>query len=255
MDRRNRIGLILLTLVAVTTLACATPLLPSVESLPTQPAGAMETYVAGTRAAAVTQTQYYVTPSSTPTFTRTPSRTPTITATPTATIVFKLPTLPPYKPTSTKKSSGGGGGSDGGGDGGNADDGDKDGTLSCRINSTTIKVGGVIVPGDKPPVPAHTAFTVTWNVRNVGKESWDHKSTDYAYLSGTVFELTDPSHPQLYDFPNSPAFVDPGMSIDLTIANPAMISPSKSGAYKATWTLLIGGDTRFCKMSFLIVVP
>ncbi|MEW5940417.1 MAG: NBR1-Ig-like domain-containing protein [Chloroflexota bacterium] len=258
MDRHNRMGLILLTLVAVSALACATPLLPSVAQLPTQRPGAMSTYVAGTRGAAVEQTQLFTTPSFTPSLTRTPSKTPTITATPTATIVFNLATLTALAPpVSTKKSSGGGGGGGGGGDddggGGGGDKGDN--TLTCKVNSTTVKVGGVIVPGDKPNVPPNTAFTVTWNVKNTGKEAWDHKSTDYQYLSGVVFALTDPRHPQLYDFPNTPAFVNPGESIDLSIANPDMISPNKSGAFKATWTLLIGGDTRFCKMSFLIVVP
>jgi len=259
MDRHNRISLTLLTMVAVSVAACA-PLLPSVQRLPTQPEGAMSTYIAGTRAVAGTQTQIHTTPSATPTLTRTPSRTPTVTATPTSTVIFNLATITALAPpTATKKSSGGGsgGGSSGGGSsgGGSSGGGKGDPALSCRVNSTTIKVGGVVASGSKPMVPANTAFTVTWNVKNTGTEAWDHNSTDYKYLSGVVFDLTDPSHPLLYDFPDSPAKVPKGSSIDLTVSNPAMISPANSGTYSAVWTLLVGGDTKFCRMSFIIEVP
>jgi hypothetical protein len=264
MDRHNRIGLILLIL-AVLTASCA-PLLPSVNQLPTQPAEAMSTYIAGTRDAAGTQTQLYTTPSSTPTLTRTPSRTPTITATPTATIIFNLATIAAGAPaTSTKKSSSGGGGGDSGGsgDGGNADDGDKEGDLACKIMATTVMVGGN--PTSK--VPAGAKFTVMWTIKNNGNEDWvqkvdaDHPEAsdfDFMMLSGTAFELeynpNPPNLPYRYNFPADPPIITHGMTVDLVINHPALIAPNEPGNYKSTWTIVISSNIKFCKMTFRISV-
>lgn len=247
MGRHNRIGFILLIL-AVSAAACA-PFLPGVAALPTQPAGAVSTYVAGTRAAAASQTAYYVTPSSTPTITRTPSRTPTITATPTATVIFKFNTFTPVKiATATKKSSSGGG-SGGGGSGGGGGTNDDPSKYKCSLLSTTVKIGNTTVTGNPPSVPANTIFTVTWKVKNTGFVAWEHNSIDFAYRYGTKFHVQP-----LYDFPNTPAKVGVRKSVELTVQNPPMFSPSQPGKYTAHWELQVS-QIHFCDLVVSIQVP
>lgn len=247
MDRKNRI--VLATVILAVALACA-PLLPQIAPLPNQPAGAVNTIVAGTRAAAGTQTQALLPPTLTPSATRPPTKTPTITPTATATIIFKLPTKIVI-PTSTKKSgsggSGGSGGGGGGGDGGGG--GNEDGRYVCKVLSTTIRVGGVIVPGNPPSVPANTNFTVTWLVKNIGVLSWDHNSVDFRYRTGTKF------HTQaLYDFPDIPPLVSTGETVELVVDNPPLHSPSDPKKYVAYWTLQ-SSNIRFCDLTIGIVVP
>lgn len=245
MDRKNRI--VLATVMLAVALACA-PLLPQVAPLPEQPEGAVSTIVAGTRAAAATQTQAVLPPTFTPSATRPPTKTPTVTPSPTATIIFKLPTFAPTKiATATKKSSGGGGSGGGGGGGGGG--GDDDTRYQCTVVSTVVRVNNVIVPGPKPTVPANTVFTVTWTVKNIGTTPWDHNSVDFRYHNGYPF------HSQvLYDFPNVPATVSRGMTVDLVVDNPPMLSPSTPNTYKSFWTLQ-ASHTRFCDLSVTIAVP
>jgi hypothetical protein len=257
MDRHNRIFAFLLIL-AVIPVACA-PLLPAVAQLPTQPAGAVSTYIAGTRVVAATETAKYVTPSRTPTITFTPSRTPTITPTATATFIFKFSTFTPAKIVSATNSSGGGDSGGSGGSGGGKGGGGTNEEYNCKVSSTIIRVNNVIVPSHPLSVPPNTIFTVTWTVKNTGKTTWEHYSTDYKYISGTKFNSVE-----LYDFPDLPAEIRRGETVDLVIDNPLseppppapMKSPSKPGPYTARWRIFLSasGNLTFCDLIIEIVV-
>jgi hypothetical protein len=225
MDRNKRIGTLLIILAI--TLACA-PVLPSVAPLPTQAAGAVDTIVAGTYAAASTGTAVNVTPTLTPRETLTPSQTPTITTTPTATIIFKTPTM---------FFIGGGGGGGGGGITITGTPGGPQLTYACKIMKIAPAYGSRQKRG--------WGFTTIWTVVNRGNVVWSHTSVDYLYWAGDHLEKNK-QHP-LYDLPKD---VAPKGSVSLAVP---MIAPKTPGTYTTTWIMQIGKES-FCDLNQQIVV-
>lgn len=224
MDRKKRVGYLLVTLAI--TLACV-PALPVVAPLPTQPVGAVDTIVAGTYAAASTGTALKTTSTPTPADTLTPSHTPTITPTATATIIFKTPTQVKLNLTA----SSGGGGTGGGGTGGSGGGVE----YECTVVNVTPASGTHFAP--------NTNFTTTWRVKNTGNIRWYSNSVDYRYSTGKVLHLQ-----ALYDLPMD---VIPGKLVDLAVS---MRSPSTDGIYSTTWTMRVGKES-FCAMKLTIRVP
>jgi hypothetical protein len=262
MHRHNRIHFIVLVTMAF-VIGCA-PLLPSVASLPTSQPGAVNTFVAGTRQAAITQTQYFVTPSATPSLTRTPSKTPTLVS-PTATFIFT-----PYKtPIPTKKGGGGGSGNGNGNGNGNGGGGGPDeppggvvviglDIYYCEVISVSPASGGTYSPGA-------VIGTITWTVKNIGNVDWNpkgppndpaHPNIDLVWMSGSKLSTYT-----IYDTPHDKIIL-PGQTVDLTIgipntknapAKPAK-APTKPGKYVVHWALRIGYE-EFCRdMEFKFTV-
>jgi len=224
MDRNKRIGTLLVMLAI--TLACASPVLPSVASLPTQAVGAVKTMIAGTYAAASTATAVNVTSTATLPGTPTTTGTATITVTPTATFILKTPTM-----YFSGGGGGGGGGTPGGGGGGGG--GGFEPTYACKIMKIIPAYGSHLTRG--------RTFRTTWRVTNSGDVVWDRNSVDYKYSSGTPMQRQS-----LYDLPNN---VSPGKQVDLIVA---MEVPSKRGTYITTWIMQIG-DQVFCSMEQKII--
>jgi len=228
MDRKKRILSLLVTLAI--TLACV-PALPAVAPLPTNPAGFVETMVAGTAAAAAKSTERASSPTPQPNDTLVPTHTPEPSLTPTATVIFLLPTIPTIDLSGG--SAGGGSGEGGGGSGGGPSEPPPE--MACKVASVTPAPGAHVKP-DKD-------FTTTWRVSNRGSATWDANSVDYKYILGAKIYKQP-----IYDLPFS---VPPGNVIYLSVA---MHSPSKPGVYSSTWAMN-ASSTFFCKLEMKIVVP
>ena len=78
--------------------------------------------------------------------------------------------------------------------------------------------------------------------------AWDHKSVDYRYRPGTVFHTQE-----LYDFPDTPATIPTGFSVDLVVDHPPLHSPATPNNYTSNWMLKIS-DIRFCELYIKIKV-
>ena len=88
-----------------------------------------------------------------------------------------------------------------------------------------------------------TDFTMDWQVRNVGTETWDSNSADYRYLSGDKLHKTS-----VYDLNSS---VPPGGQTEIRVA---MKTPGAAGTYSTVWVIKTG-QTQFCRMTINIQVP
>lgn len=228
MDRKLRILSLLVTLAL--TLACV-PGLPAVAPIPTNPAGFVETMVAGTAAAAAKSTERASSPTPRPNDTLVPTLTPGPTLTPTATVIFLIPTIPTID-LSGAGSGGSGSGGEGGGGGGSSEPPPE---FACKVISVTPAPGAHMKP-DRD-------FTTTWRISNRGSAAWDANNVDYKYILGAKI------HKQpIYDLPFS---VPTGNTVYLSVA---MHSPSKPGTYSATWAMNQSKEF-FCKLEMKIVVP
>lgn len=224
--------LILLPGLLLVVSACLSPaMVASPGSSPE--AGAVETTIFETAAAARTQTAQFLPPTQTITNTPTPSKTPTETPTPTATVLFLFPThTKVVLPTLTFISSGGGSGRPT--QTPNPNTHDYTGTLACALVGKSPRDGTVFRPRNK--------FTTVWTVKNTGTAAWRKHIIDYRYIGGDKFH--DKAR---YDMN---IIVDPGETIDMEVE---MYAPKEPGNYETTWVVGLnkGG---LCKMSLAIVV-
>lgn len=175
---------------------------------------AINTVVAGTAQAALTQTQAAI-PSATPTVpTVTPTRTytPEPTATATVIFIFNSPT-PVVLPTQSTSSSQ---------------------NYACQVISQKPANGSSFAGRDD--------FDAKWTLRNIGRREWDSNSVDYFYVKGDKFHKVD-----AYDLPKSVKF---GETIEVIVD---MVAPKNSGSYATNWSLRVGSET-FCPLSLTIVV-
>jgi len=198
--------------------------------------GAVETTIAGTAAAAQTQTAINIPPSKTPTITPLATGTTTSTPTPTATILLITETSVPEGSleeaggVATESSvSGLGDGSDGKGVI------NKEKEWSCITTSKRPAAGTVYSPGD--------TIRVVWTVENNGTQTWPKHSVDIVYYTGAHLHEGKP-------YLDIPRAVAPGGSITIVLEFKA---PKQSGDYGTRWTLMIG-KTYFCPMKISIKV-
>ena len=215
--------LMFLSIIVVFVLACEIPGLsapaPSiVDSVP------IETIIAGTAAAAQTQTVAALpahTENPLATFTTTPTLVPTITTTPTetlfvsetpsptATVIFII-VIPTSTPIFVASSAGD----------------------NCELISVTPY---------QPTLNPSESFNITWKVKNTGSGIWID-DVDFQYVSGTDMHKKD-----LYDLPSK---VPPRGDVSFTVA---MVAPKKSGRYTTNWVL--GSQKKpVCAVSATVIV-
>ena len=174
----------------------------------------VNTAIAWTAQAAMTQTAFFITPTITPTITLTPTKTPAPTETSTATFIFALPTFT-FTPTPIVPGKSGL-------------------NFECAIISQSPETNAVI---------AHsTDFDAHWKVANIGKMLWDANNVNYGYASGAKMHKT-----AAFDLSVS---VAPGETIEFVVPMQAMDEP---GTYTTTWKITSGKD-QFCPMSLKIIV-
>jgi hypothetical protein len=190
-------------------------------SVPTIAPGAVNTLIAQTANAALTQT-VAVLPSSTVTASVTPTRnTETPSPTATSTIIFVLPSdTPIIVPTLTNASLGGSGSSSD--------------NYACRIKQVSPPNGSSFSPRED--------FYLIWTVQNFGQKNWDRTNIDYIYSSGAKIHKISG-----YDLPKN---LKVGNSIGLGVDARA---PKDPGTYQTIWTLRVGSKT-FCPLTFTLVV-
>ena len=207
--------LIPLFAVVLVQLACELPVPSPSDSSTTDPVS-IETIIAGTAAAAQTQTALFL-PSFTNTteFTSTPLRTatPTRTPSPTETIFFIIPTLTKI-PTSTKAF-------------------ELQSVGECKLDALTPS-NPVLDPGTK--------VDIQWTIRNTSSDTWVDTNVDFVHTGGTDMHKTD-----AYDLPQS---VAPNGSVNLLVP---MVSPNNPGSYTTTWIVKTNKNT-LCKVSATIIV-
>ncbi len=159
-------------------LACELPVLSTPAPSNQEPVP-INTIIAGTVAAAQTQTAVMLPiQTTTPTSTSTPlpTKTPTITLTPTETFVFVIPTsTKPFEPHSA-------------------------GSQCDLIALTPFKP--IFNPGDK--------FDTSWTLQNTGSDIWFSNDVDFKYSSGTDMHPND-----IYDLPHD---VTPGGNVIITVS-------------------------------------
>lgn len=183
MSRRSKI--LSLTAAVILTLACMPTFGSAPAPLPTFDPNAPLTAIAGTAAAAATQTAINAPPTATATAlpTKTPTETPT--ATPTFLFNIVLPTLPPtLMPVGVSNKE-----------------------FDCQILDVQ----------PKELIAASALFTAKWTVANVGKSAWESDNVDYRYVSGA--RLYQQS---IYDLP---ATITPGVIVELSAAMKAPDTP------------------------------
>jgi hypothetical protein len=179
--RMPAIFLALMLLLACAPIAVATPLAP-----PTLDVSSLNTTIAQTAGAAVTQTFVRLpTLTSTPTVTRTPTEVPSLT--PTFLYILASPTVPSITPTLEIPSV----------------------PYECRLVSQT--------PGNGTTFVSKMPFEMHWLVLNTGINLWDANSADYRYIGGDQLHKAP-----IYDFNKS---VGPGESVDITVAMQAPSDP------------------------------
>ena len=198
------------------------------------PAGpGLETIIAGTAAAAQTQTAEMMSPTPSSTWTPLPSRTPSLTPTSTPTFIFILGGLrtPVIYETPIVVSTSSGSGT----------------IIGDKLDGCTLLTQS---PADGRHYAAKASFTVSWKVQNTGSR-WDRDTVDFAYDSGTRMYTK-----QVYRLP-----VDIPRGEYVTF-NVPMTAPKSSGTYTTVWALRRGqvaypnpGDDRFCHVSLKIRVP
>lgn len=200
-----------------TALALVMACVPSLttQPVPTVDPGAINTFIAQTANAALTQTAA-VLPSATLTPFLTPTRsTDTPTPTVTSTVIFIFPTPTPIiLPTGTSVSS-----SD---------------NYACQLVRVSPPNGTTFSPRDD--------FDIFWTVKNIGKRRWDRTDIDYLYSGGAKIHKISG-----YDLPKN---VPVGGTIDLGVDVQA---PKDPGTYSTTW-IMSTGNRNFCPLDFTIVV-
>lgn len=212
MRRTQKITIFLMA--AAIMLACVPTFAPAYTPIPTFDSNSIGTSIVATANAAATQTSFFITPTLTPTFTFTPTKTPSDTPTPTKTFIFLLPsptaskTVTPTKQPTTD--------------------------YACTLISQT--------PPDNSLVGAGVAFSVRWQVKNIGTALWNANDIDYRYKSGIKM------HKQpAYDLSKN---IATGEIADI-IAD--MTAPTTPGNYLTTWVIRIG-KREFCKLTLMITV-
>jgi len=216
---RSLISQIISGLIAAILIPACLPLVPTapVQSLPPQQVG---TIVAGTAAAAQTQTAVLIPPTFTLTPTRTPSRTPTA-VTPTVTFFFALPTFTPtITPTSIVPTSASGRGKG------------PTPTRQVRAQWDCAIIGSS--PRNAVPVSPRQKFTIFVSLKNTGTRTWTNNGVDFVYRGGFRHIGT-----RIQDLPDT---IVPGNSITLKIQFEA---PKKLGLYRSNWSLQVGNHP-FC---------
>ena len=156
--------LVILSTIFLFVLACEIPALsaPAPSNSDLIP---IETIIAGTAAAAQTQTALFLpSPTRTPTLLPLPTSTVTETPTPTQTVIFIIPSATePFVPGSVGK--------------------------GCELVSIT-PYNPVLNPSD--------TFDTIWTLKNTGNDIWMSNNYDFKYSSGTDMHKND-----IYDLPNS----------------------------------------------------
>ena len=149
-------------------------------------------------------------PSTTPVPTRTPTITPSATLEPTLSPTPTGPSPSPA-PTATTPSE-----------------------LACKLLWQS--------PGSFISYQPDEAFTVGWNVRNIGTNAWDAGSVEFTYLRGA----------KLYDYAvvHLVTSVAPGQDVILSVH---MRAPMKPAGYTTSWSLR-QGNTFFCPLMLSIYV-
>lgn len=201
---------------AIMAISCDVSLLvPSAPVFPTAAPGVFETIIAGTAAAAQTQTAALVPPTFTPTSTPTSTRTPTPTPTFTPTFIFRLRSPTPARTATSSLSS-------------VSDD------YACKLLSQD--------PADGTKLDPETSFDAVWEVRNTGTPTWDQNSIDFRFFNG------DKLHEKaIYDLRDN---VKSGASIKLIVD---MVAPKNAGKYRTVWSLR-KGNFDFCRVTLMINV-
>ena len=196
-------------------LACELPVLSTPASSNPESVS-IETIIAGTGAAAQTQTSL-VQPSATQTFTDTPRPTlpPSETPTPssTSTVIFIIPTS--TVPTSTKQ---------------------------FEPHSAGSDCDWVDLVPFKPTLNPGSSFDVQWTIKNTSSKAWGESDIDFKHTQGTDMHKKD-----IYDLPQS---VSPNSSIKLSVA---MVAPNNSGTYTTTWSLKKSNKT-LCTVTATVIV-
>ena len=207
-------------LLSFSILALILACVPSIGApLPTADPNQIHVFIAQTANAAASRTAAAL-PTSIPTQTSTPTPKATSTPTPTytSTVIFILasPTplvVPTFTGLSTVTSSA---------------------NFACQVISIT--------PPNGTSFSARTDFDAVWRVKNIGKKSWDHTTTDYIYVSGAKIHKVSN-----YDLASN---VSVGQIVSIIVD---MKAPKNSGSYTTNWTLRTGTKT-FCPMSLTINV-
>lgn len=235
-DYRKVGGLILLILFM---LACVSPLSGAPTPTPLPEAkmwGTLNAAIAGTAAAAQTQTVTARPPTLTPTITRTPSRTPTqLTPSPTVFSLFTATfdihveatnaslnaTITPINPTSAADSGGGGG---------------RHGHRSVIPTSTPEPWACHVRYSPDLKVRPGERFYAGWEVINVGTKAWGGNDVDFVYRGGFVHEGR-----KRQDLHST---VAPGSMLPI---GSIYIAPHRLGSYHAFYVLQVGRNA-FCPM-------
>src|SRR6266508_4888159 len=187
-------------------LACAPVLVPSAP--PTLDPNSLNTAIAQTSGAALTQNAANQPSTPTLTLTALPTKTPTEIPSPTPTFIFILSTNTVPSPTKTQAPTASSGVSGGG----------------CEVISQDPANNTTLSPGKN--------FDASWLVKNKGTKTWDENSADYRYASG------DKIHKQsISDLPTS---VAPGGQVEIIVD---MKAPNNSGTYSTTWQIRMGKNT------------
>ena len=202
-------------LITAFVLACMPAFPPASAPAATYDPNSINTAIVQTANAAATQTALIVSSTPTPTDTPLPTFTPTATLSPTVTFIFLLAT--PTVPSATPQP------------------GSSGLRYECQIMLKT--------PADDTHMPPNNSFSMIWQVRNMGTDSWDGGSTDYRYKGGDKLHKTE-----VYDLPSS---VESGGQTELKVS---MKSPSPGGTYSTRWVIKTG-KTEFCNLSLTIHVP
>jgi hypothetical protein len=207
----------IVSLITLLVISCdASVLLPSVAAPPTLDPGAVRTIIAGTAAAAETQTAANIPPTQTPTLTPPPTWTPTPLPSLTPTFIFLLRSPTPSRTATSEL--------------------DYLGSLACKLISQTPSDGAQFDPGSD--------FDAIWKVQNVGTAAWDSNSIDFVYFSGDKLYK---NNNKIYDLANS-------VSVNGTISLIAdMTAPDDPGKYKTVYTLRMNQDD-FCHVTLTIKV-
>ncbi len=196
-------------------LACAPAFAPAFTPVPTFDVNSVGTAIVETANAAATQTQFFITPTATPTFTLTPTKTPTETITPSPTFIFILnsptPSATPLPAGSTRNTP-----------------------YACELVSQTPEDNSIMLRG--------APFSMSWVIRNVGTTNWVNGSIDYLYKSGDKLHLQ-----AAYDLRQD---VSMKGVVEIKVG---MAAPNEPGTYQTTWTLR-AGKREFCRLTLTIRV-
>jgi len=192
---------------ALLLISCDVSTLIGPPQVPTPIPGAINLIVAQTAAAAATETQAFMPPTFTPTFTPFPSQTPANTPTITPTFIFYL-----VSPTPSAIS----------------------GTLNCKVISQ--------IPQDGVNFHPKQAFTLIWQLGNVGTGDWPQNSVSLKFTDGDQFTTATSM--------NLPKTVPSGEAVTLAVD---MNAPAEKGKYTTYWALVAGND-KFCSLFLRITV-